>query len=550
MNALVLTLGHNSSAILIKDGEIVVGYEEERLSGLKSDSAFPHRAIERIKKVTNCEFDAIYIGHWFTGGSLVESKYYDYSEVLQLVNGDESRIKSLTVDCTHHDSHMYAAKVFAEAYSFPDSYTCIVADGFGTAGESLSVYDVIDNEPKLLKRVFNFNNSLGMLYQYTTLYLGMKMHADEYKLLGYEAHIRDTLSSKQFTMLSNCIDDEVTRRCNNIWVSILDDTDPIVNTLAMSNCRESIFKLLDNVSRSVLNTTQQVVDDKYVWRIVIAYFTQSVVERVIKYVWESIGSPTKLLVSGGLFYNVKLNWMLSNLVDHFCVFPLAGDQGAGLGVYEYYEGNLIWPGHVYWGIRPELSKNVVSTKGIQIFHIATPRSVYTRISQELRGKGFANIVKGNMEFGPRSLGNTATIAIPTIRNVERINYLNERTTVMPMAPIMTQEQYDKYIVKPKAKIYGSLKYMITACSVNHKFATSYPGACHKYSDGNVTCRPQIIDRQSQPILYDLCVEFGPLINTSFNFHGVPIVFDSDDIIKSHAAQFRRADVLTIVIPGA
>ena len=37
---LLLTLGHNSSAVLMDDDKVVCGYENERLSKVKSDSAF------------------------------------------------------------------------------------------------------------------------------------------------------------------------------------------------------------------------------------------------------------------------------------------------------------------------------------------------------------------------------------------------------------------------------------------------------------------------------------------------------------------------------
>jgi predicted NodU family carbamoyl transferase len=46
--ALALTLGHNSSAVLIQDGEIIAGYEQERFSAKKSDSAFPKDAIKEL----------------------------------------------------------------------------------------------------------------------------------------------------------------------------------------------------------------------------------------------------------------------------------------------------------------------------------------------------------------------------------------------------------------------------------------------------------------------------------------------------------------------
>ena len=46
-----------------------------------------------------------------------------------------------------------------------------------------------------------------------------------------------------------------------------------------------------------------------------------------------------MLLAGGLFYNVKLNNSLAKIVNHICICPLAGDQGAAIGMYEFYNPN-------------------------------------------------------------------------------------------------------------------------------------------------------------------------------------------------------------------
>ena len=47
MRELLITTGHNSSAILLEDGRIQWGYETERITGVKSDSRFPLEHLER-----------------------------------------------------------------------------------------------------------------------------------------------------------------------------------------------------------------------------------------------------------------------------------------------------------------------------------------------------------------------------------------------------------------------------------------------------------------------------------------------------------------------
>ena len=66
--SLLITLGHNSSAIFVDGDGRVIGYEQERLDGIKASSRFPQDAINEIVK--NVGFHAmkgcsIFISHWF-----------------------------------------------------------------------------------------------------------------------------------------------------------------------------------------------------------------------------------------------------------------------------------------------------------------------------------------------------------------------------------------------------------------------------------------------------------------------------------------------------
>ena len=38
------------------------------------------------------------------------------------------------------------------------------------------------------------------------------------------------------------------------------------------------------------------------------------------------------------------------------------------------------------------------------------------------------------------------------------------------------------------------------------------------------------------MIRELCAEFGPLINTSWNYHGVPIVYNTDQIEYTHVRE--------------
>ena len=76
MKSLLLTLGHNSSAILA-DKNYTIGYEQERLDQIKSSSQFPIDSILMLMKYDNFEYKIpVFISHWFDN-SYDNNKYYN-----------------------------------------------------------------------------------------------------------------------------------------------------------------------------------------------------------------------------------------------------------------------------------------------------------------------------------------------------------------------------------------------------------------------------------------------------------------------------------------
>lgn len=534
MSDLVLSLGHNSSAILVENGKIVCGYEEERFTNAKSESRYPINAIQRIRQQFGEKFNSVSVGHWFTGGELEDSKYCN----LNHLNSLSDTIHSVNTKFTHHDSHAESAIVFADHYNFPKDCTIVIADGFGTLGECISVYkrkSCGDYYP--IRRIYGFWNSLGMFYQYATAYLEMKMHNHEYKILGYEAHIDEYISAHEISILDETIEYEAM-----IWLKKFHsdqlETDAIASPDALIRTRKNVSDLLDKIIGQI-STDGSLISK----RVIISYFVQNLVERVMLSFINAFGEKQNLLLSGGLFYNVKLNSKLADKHENICVMPLAGDQGAGLGVYQDIYKNLEWPGHLNWGLRSFAVDRLFEHAGIiSMGYKFSPADVLANISNILHKDGMVNLVRGAMEFGPRSLCNTATLAKPTLDNVDIINNANGRTTIMPMAPVMTKDQANDRLIDLD-KVWGSAEYMVVTRDVKSEYVQSMIGAVHSYSDKS-TCRPQIT---YDPLMVLLLNEFGPLINTSFNVHGVPICFDTESVIHSHTIQNKYNTIKTVVL---
>lgn len=540
MYNLAISLGHNSSAVLIKDGRVLAGYEEERFTGIKSDSKYPINAIEELKARYRLPKDTnAYIGHWFVDAALPPpNKYWNPEHLRSLFpNGD---VESLSADFTHHDSHLESAMVFA-GQNFTGKCLAVVADGFGSFGECLTIYEISGQSYSIKHRVFGFENSLGMLYQYATAFMGMKMHNHEYKMLAYEVHLPEVLEWADRQALDQYSYDAAHEFLKTYHkFKLTSKYDPVTNLDALPNVQQLINELLTSVTES-FNLKSQ-----YEQRVVVSYFVQRVVELVMTTVVSMYYQGGNLLVVGGLFYNVKLNHLLAKRVTNgkFCAMPLAGDQGAALGVYQAYHGDLVWPDNLAWGDRDLIFGDDLP-RGLIV--VDNEEQAQALINRNLHSKGWVNLVRGRLEYGPRALCNTSTIALPHTQISKDINRANARTMEMPFAPVMTAKQADDYFIGCE-KVHKSLEYMIITREYRPDMESGVQGAAHHYPLENVyTGRPQIT---ADPMMVALLEEHGPLVNTSFNFHGVPIVRSPEQIIATHVAQLNEApdlDPTTIVI---
>lgn len=548
MDALCLSLGHNSSAILIRNGKVLGGYEQERFSSIKSDSHFPIDAIEELDKRFYINEDVeIMIGHWALDGQLNSMLQKHWNPNYLKSKFPKCTIQSLDRDTfTHHDSHAYSALAFAgsEFGHLKDAYI-FVMDGFGTMGEHMSVYRMYENVPVLQWRRFGFGTSLGLFFQYTTAYLGMKQNQDEYKLLAFESHIDEAKSYIDEKVLEGEI-----KRWSQYYIDALEQfvTEPKLDPVLSIGALPAFAKQVSDIHDSVLEKLYFTSNDIRIKRIIVSYFTQSLVERVVKHVLD-VFAPKNILLVGGLFYNVKLNAMISrNVPGVTSVMPLAGDQGAALGIY-HAKYKLKWPEHLFWGHRDLWDV----PKSLPVGILTTPDDdqALDWALDVIRKDGFVNIVRGPMEFGPRALCHTSTLARACDTSIgDYINHLNNRTNEMPFAPVVTHGTLDQLFIDTK-KVYKSLEYMIITRDYKPDHGEVNRAAAHLDADRNVyTGRPQMA---CEPGMVNLVSSAGGiLVNTSYNYHGVPIVRGWDQILHTHNSQLERVTKqipTTIVVTG-
>lgn len=572
-NYLLITLGHGSSAIFVDNSGVkqrITGYEQERLSRIKSDSQFPIDALHKIMlnvglaKMKGCK---TLISHWFNDNDdITVNKYIPKECMDELCEITSDIMFTSGKNFSHHDAHAYSAYAFYRYNSVKFNMKkqdnapihFIVADGFGNEEEVLSIYrvDNTDDDLHLISRTYGYYSSLGLMYQYATSFVGMKENQDEYKFLGYESHIRELYSDADIRKIDELALVQANMLLSKIGNKKRDNIFRFGNIIDFDELNDVKIYWYDLLS-DFLQVMKIAADSRecYNSRVVVAYYVQSIIEKVLTSIVKKF-NIRHLCVAGGCFFNVKLNNALLNAVDgQFCAMPLAGDQGAAIGMYDYVYGseapfkfeNLSWGKRKLYGIEKLCAGN-------DYMHVIKVKNGdYTEaiklISGIVANGNIVDLVHGNMEFGPRALCNTSTIFLPLQELVSVNNRMNCRNEVMPCAPICTPENaISLFDIKEIIRVVGSDYYMICTHEYRHNKGLTYGGVMHKLpTTDRYTGRPQVVaeDKLMRGVLNTVqeMTDIKCLVNTSFNVHGNPIVFETADIISNYNFQCEHLDDL-------
>ena len=569
-NYLLITLGHNSSALFVYDDlKKVIGYEQERLSGIKGDSQFPKDAINEIinnvgmKKVKDCK---IFVSHWFNSDCtriFSPNKYITLTDLDNLACISED-ITFVNENFTHHDAHAYSALSFFKYFSNIENkkpatknvYT-IVADGFGTNEEVLSIYRLRGEVQERIHRVFGYDASLGLMYQYATSFCGMKENQDEYKFLGYESHIDEYFNDEQIDFLNFCVE-KLTNLMLNMQADHTKkpeiDCSDVINYKKLEQVKKYWHTSFQNIIEGVFSYYCDYDDVVFAKRVAIAHVIQNVIEAYFESLIREY-EMHNVILAGGCFYNVKLNNAILNSIDGlFCVMPLAGDQGAAIGMLEFFASKEFPFGDLCYGKRRFYNADKLfankENKGIYYRPIDKNKDwskVAVEIATHIANGELVNVVTNKMEFGPRALGNTSTLFIPTTENTANNNRMNNRNEVMPCAPMIRDVHTDYMFDKDELeRVVGSDRFMICTHEYRIPYSKQYGGAMHKMPlEDTCTGRPQIV---SDPdtyqyhmlnVLRQIC-DIRFVVNTSFNVHGRPIAFDTTEILQNFEYQREHA----------
>jgi len=539
--------GHDSSAALLVDGEIVAAAEEERFSREKhAPGAGPIGAIRYCLKEANlrpdqikhiaypCRFEAYEEKRWpfirriwryhpsraFKALWKASAEKRGQTESLhQWLR--ETGINPQKVEFHFIEHHLAHA---ASAFYFSGTEKSAILSMDACGERTATLFGSAEQNTITKIKEFVVPDSLGLFYATMTDYLGFQHSDGEYKLMGM-APFGDA-SRIDLTDIVDLKQDRYRVNANYIWASRHRRYDP------------SRWFSKEMVRRFGPPREGDDILEPYIH---IAAATQKMFEDVTltlldTYLSESLKKHDgNLCFAGGCALNVSLNRKLIDhpLVKRLFVQPAADDSGTPLGAaaqVAVQKGEKINPmKHVYLG--PSYTNNEIETCLKQSGITYTTHDNIEEVVAELLSQGkVVAWFQGRMEFGPRALGNRSILAHPSERGIaDRVNeMIKYREKWRPFCPAILPEYAEEILGTNHPS-----PFMTFSFKVNPKWHERIREVVHV--DG--TARPQIVDAETNPRFHNLLKQFHQktnipvLLNTSLNRRGEPMVCSLEDAIR-------------------
>lgn len=566
MIVLGISMTHDGTLSIIRDGEHVFSLAEERLNRTKAYIGFPFQALRYVieKKIIKADevdivaiASSVFLTRWaFTYAfELTENKkYYDVQnekkpsdffiddEDYLSIKSDEDlrkyvdiKIKKLLLDVgintkveyvNHHLAHAssaYYSSGFKKALS-------ITMDG---EGDLLSTTINICDDGKV-ERISetNHENSPGNLYSEVTRACGFKVSRHEGKITGLAAHGNYEKHEECFDKIVEVKDGKlayVNPGHKNIVKRIQHKLSQLIGSQKKYLGAAELIRRCGQLSDKDLAASIQRLLEK---NIVL----------IVEY-WINKTGITDVVLAGGCFANVKFNQCISEIpsVDNLFIFPDMGDGGNAYGAaaYLYFKENNLYPRKtkdVYLG--PEFTNEYI----LRMLNHNQDKVEFV-LSDNIC-KDTANLIsknkiigwfQGRMEYGPRALGNRSIVASPVDETINKwLNDRMKRTEFMPFAPSCLYEYADIVFDIPKEEMKYPAQFMTITFNMKKKWSDRAPAVSHV----DQTARPQLVTEDANPKYYQLLNEYYKItglplfINTSFNVHEEPIVCTPEEGLNS------------------
>ena len=510
---------HDPSSALVIDGRIVAAAEEERFTRRKhgkepvsfSTWELPERSARWCLEyggVEPSELDAVAYSY---DPALAPPRQADVTadswESLRTIYVERAPLFLKTAlpgldphrvrFVAHHVAHA-ASAYLAGPYR---SCAVLVLDGRGESASHLAGVAVDGRfQPLAAQRL---PDSLGLVYESLTDYLGFRRASDEYKVMALAAYGEPRFLEQLRSELTATGDGGFSAQ-PLAWEQLAPRPDG------------ALSQVHADLAASVQRRLEELLLELAGWL-------------------HARTGERDLALAGGVALNCVANSRLwrEGPFEQVWVQPAAGDAGTALGAALYLAREL--------GDDTEPMESAALGRGWDDRELARalegagvsfeqPADLAEEVAAALERNLVVAWFQGRAEFGPRALGHRSLLADPrNPENLERLNDIKGREQFRPVAPMVPADRAaDIFDAGPLPS-----PYMLFTHRVRGAWAQRIPAAVHV--DG--TARIQTVDPAAEPLVTEVLEAFerrtgvSIVINTSLNVAGRPIVDDPRDALE-------------------
>ena len=561
----------DSSACIVRDGELVNAAEEERFRRIKHWAGFPSESIKWCLQdagITLADVGHIAVNQDSKANIGKKVAYTllkrpDLSLVLDRIRNKRERdgidvhlAKTFPNDAFNGKMHAvehHVAHLSSAFHVSPFSEAVVVSvDGFGDFASAAWGYGR-GTQIEVDDRVY-FPHSLGTFYQALTQYLGFPNYGDEYKVMGLAPY-----GEPHFLPEMRKI------------VELLDDGSFRLNLSYFRHAREKIEYEWENGSPSVgtlfapaletllgkARSSDEPLEQKHKD---IARSIQAMYEEAFFNLLNALHRKhggTAVCIAGGCGMNSVANGKITLRTPFSQVYvqSAAGDAGGAIGA-----AYTVWHGlggargpamnHAYLGpdyddatISALLTREAyaINAAGCSVLHQTDEASLCQAAATAIADGTVVGWFQGRMEWGPRALGNRSILGDPRRADMKDILNLKikRRESFRPFAPSILREAVPDWF-----ELDGDVPFMMQVYPIRAEKRAEIPAVTHVDGSG----RLQTVDVSTNPRYYRLIQAFSALtgvpmvLNTSFN-ENEPVVCKPEEALDCFLRT--KMDVLVI-----
>ena len=550
-----ITLGLNfnhadSSACIFVDNNLKFAIEEERINRIKHWAGIPFESIKMCLDENNLKFSdisnitvntnprsninqkLIYFFKNYLFGTKKKEILSRLKKKITLKNDLNNFFNSKNLSKIHYIDH-HVSHISSAYYSSNFDHSIgLSIDGFGDFC-SLLISECVNGKIKPIEKLY-FPNSIGLLYEAFTQFIGFKKYGEEYKMMGlssygnpiYNQKIKNNLFTDYSNFKLNLNYFNHHKNNYNYNFSGEPNQSEIFNSKIYDLFKNDIHSISfkEDIASSIQNIFEDLLD-------------------LILLKCKNKNISNNLVYAGGCALNSLANKKIFEKKIFQDVFiPYApGDGGGSIGSClfflskqygEFNKHNLqnpyIGPCYKNHNIKKIIDQRLL-IKNYDVKYFNNKKELYEIVAKKIKENNIIGFFNGKMEFGARALGNRSILANPITPNIKDIinTKIKRRENFRPFAPSILIDQKQNWFsnINPNP-------YMSSVESVLLNKRKIIPAVTHVDGTGRVQTVAKNLNLDFYSLIYEFFKITGVpiLLNTSFN-ENEPIVMSPDHAIN-------------------